>query len=124
MNCKNLCLLLSGVLLWGCYQVSPNTERKWGYFIDQRVQASSVLLYDDLIELRVGQIGRRVAAASDCPELEIHFRIVNDATVNAFTLPDGHVYLTTNLLAFVENEGELAAVLAHEEGHNCAHHLA
>lgn len=122
MKRVSLWIMLFGALLGGCYHVPPLTERQWGYFIDQRVQASSVLLYDDLIESRLAEIGRRVVAASDCPEEEFSFRIVNDATVNAFTLPGGHVYVTTNLLAFVENEGELAAVLAHEVGHTCAHH--
>lgn len=112
------------VLLSGCYHVTPLTEEQWGSFIDQRVMASSVLLYDDLIESRVAEIGQRVAAVSDCAEQRFSFKIVNDPTVNAFTLPGGYVYVTSNLLAFVENEGELAAVLAHEVAHNCARHLA
>lgn len=112
------------IALSGCYHVTPLTETQWGAFIDQRIIASSVLLHDNLIESRVVHIGRRVAAVSDCPEQGFSFRIVIDPIVNAFTLPGGYVYVTSNLLAFVENEGQLAAVLAHEVAHSCARDLA
>lgn len=37
--------------------------------------------------------------------------------VNAFAAPGGFVFVTTGMLAFVENEDELAFVLAHEIAH-------
>lgn len=124
MTMVRLSIVLLVIVLSGCYHVTPLTENQWGSFLDQRIIASSVLLHDDLIESPVADIGRRVAAVSDCAEQRFQFRIVIDPTVNAFTLPGGYVYVTSNLLAFVENEGQLAAVLAHEVGHNCARHLA
>lgn len=45
-------------------------------------------------------------------------RIVrDDATVNAFAIPGGYVYVYTGLLKFIDNEATLAAVLAHEVAH-------
>lgn len=39
--------------------------------------------------------------------------VLDDNTVNACTSPGGYQYITRGLLAHVESEGELAAVLAH-----------
>jgi predicted Zn-dependent protease len=42
--------------------------------------------------------------------------------VNAFALPGGYVYLTRGILAYINNEAELAAVMGHEIGHVTARH--
>jgi len=49
--------------------------------------------------------------------------VVRDAKLNAFSIGDGHVFLTEGMLRFVANEGELAAVIAHEFGHHLAGHF-
>jgi predicted Zn-dependent protease len=45
------------------------------------------------------------------------FSLIEMAEPNAFALPGGKVFVSTRVVAFVENEDELAAVLAHEMGH-------
>ncbi|WP_420636209.1 M48 family metalloprotease [Candidatus Palauibacter sp.] len=50
------------------------------------------------------------------------FRIVQDIYPNASALPDGRIYLTTGMLAHVENEAQLAMVLGHEIGHVTEEH--
>jgi len=41
---------------------------------------------------------------------------------NAFTLPDGRIYLTDQLAALAKSDDELMAVLAHEAGHHVHRH--
>ncbi len=48
--------------------------------------------------------------------------IKDTATVNAFAVPGGYVYVYTGILLSVENEAELAAVLGHEMTHVVHHH--
>lgn len=44
--------------------------------------------------------------------------IINqDSVINAFCTPGGYIYIYTGLLKFVENEAQLAGVLAHEMAH-------
>ena len=50
------------------------------------------------------------------------FRVVQDIYPNASALPDGRIYLTTGMLAHVENEAQLAMVLGHEIGHVIEEH--
>lgn len=49
-------------------------------------------------------------------------RIVADPTLNAFALPDGTIYIHTGMLAQLENEAQLATVLAHELSHTTHRH--
>ena len=48
---------------------------------------------------------------------------VRDMSVNAFSIGDGRIYLTDGSFNFVNNEAELAAILAHEIGHQLAGHF-
>lgn len=50
------------------------------------------------------------------------FRIVNDPRMGAWTLSTGSVYITTGVVASLDNEAQLAYVLAHEIGHVELHH--
>ncbi len=54
----------------------------------------------------------------------INFRVylIRDPSPAAFSLADGQIYVHTGLLARLENEAQLAAVLAHEAHHVAAHH--
>jgi predicted Zn-dependent protease len=72
----------------------------------------------------VRRVGERLAAHAEQPDLPYRFTVVNSPAVNAFALPGGYVYVTRGLLALVESEAELAAVLGHELGHVNARHTA
>ena len=49
--------------------------------------------------------------------------IVRDSKLNAFSIGDGHVFVTEGMLRFVASEAELAALLAHEFAHHIAGHF-
>ncbi len=70
----------------------------------------------------VEQVGQRVARHSDRPQLSYSFTLLDSTQVNAFALPGGYIYITRGLLAYLNSEAELAAVLGHEIGHVTARH--
>jgi predicted Zn-dependent protease len=72
----------------------------------------------------VDTIGQRLLAVTETPSARFTFTIVNSDVVNAFALPGGYIYLTRGLMALVNNEAELAGVMAHEIGHVTARHSA
>lgn len=72
----------------------------------------------------VAEVGGRLAANSDNPQVGYTFTLLNSPVVNAFALPGGYVYTTRGLLAYANDEAELAGVLGHEIGHVTAHHTA
>ena len=75
----------------------------------------------------VSQIGRKLVATlapSDVvyPDMPFNFQVVNAVYVNAYAFPDGTIAITRGMLAELENEAQLAAVLGHEIAHvNCGH---
>jgi predicted Zn-dependent protease len=70
----------------------------------------------------VNEIGQKLSKNSHRPQLNYHFTVVDSPQVNAFALPGGYVYVTRGILAYLNSEAELAAVLGHELGHVTARH--
>jgi len=54
--------------------------------------------------------------------LRYRFKIINKNVVNAFAVMGGHIYIYRGLIDSVNNEAELASVIAHELGHVTERH--
>ncbi len=80
------------------------------------------ILDQSLLTSYLNDLGNKVAQASRRPQIQYTFKVVNTDVVNAFSLPGGYIYVHRGLLDFVQNESELAGVLAHEVGHVVAYH--
>jgi beta-barrel assembly-enhancing protease len=65
----------------------------------------------------VAVVGKNLAGFSLRPDISWTFGVLDNPTVNAYSAPGGYVVVTTGLLAIIENEAQLAGVLAHEIGH-------
>ncbi|MGH6898129.1 MAG: M48 family metalloprotease [Geminicoccaceae bacterium] len=105
--------------------MSPAQERQVGTQQHPQVLAEFGGAYADAaLQAYVADIGERLAAVSELPDLEFTFTLLNSEVVNAFALPGGYVYVTRGLLALADNEAELAGVMAHEIGHVTARHSA
>jgi len=72
----------------------------------------------------VEQIGKNIAIQSGLSNARSDFTVtlLNSSVDNAFAIPGGYVYTTRQLVALMNNEAELAAVLGHEVGHVAARH--
>ncbi len=97
--------------------VSESQEIEMGKQASQEVAQTIGIYQNPQLEAYVAGIGKRIAAASERPNLPWEFHVVNDASVNAFALPGGFIYVTRGLLGYVTNEAELATVVGHEIGH-------
>src|SRR5690606_19244759 len=79
--------------------------------------------YQDMrLQQYVNEVGQRVAKVSHRPDLEYTVTVLDSQDINAFTTGGGFVYITRGILAFLNSEAELAAVLGHEIGHITARH--
>lgn len=70
---------------------------------------------------RVERLGQRCARASLRANLTYKFHVLQSREINGFSLPGGHVYITTALIRLA-NDDELGGVLCHEVGHVAARH--
>lgn len=110
-------------------------EIKQGQDAAAEIAKSGKLLKDQAENDRVNRIGQRLAAVADTTQIPAgygndrvypfawHFHIVEDKSVNAFSLPGGQVYINTGLLKMVRTDDELAGVLGHEMTHSAHHHI-
>jgi predicted Zn-dependent protease len=89
---------------------------------DQQIRASFGLYPDQQLADYVAELGSKLASKSERPNLPWTFRVLDDPTVNAFALPGGYIYVTRGILAYLNNEAELAGVMGHEIGHVNAQH--
>lgn len=117
-------LIRQGVQVIQLSNVSDRQEVEIGKEINQQLVSREVKLYRNReVNRYVNEIGQRLVAASDRPNLPFTFQVVDDDAVNAFATTGGYVYVNTGLLKKADNEAELASVLAHEIGHITGRHL-
>jgi predicted Zn-dependent protease len=102
--------------------VSEGQEIRSGQRAARETARTLGLVADQALQDYVQQVGTRLAAASERPQLDWTFRVVDDPMPNAFALPGGYVFVTRGLLGVVDSEAELAGVLAHGIGHVNARH--
>ncbi len=104
--------------------VSSGQELQMGREGHQAVLQEYGLYNDAKLQAYVDSVGHRLARVSHLPNLEWHFTLLDDPTVNAFALPGGYIYITRGILAYLNSEAQLAGVLGHEIGHVTARHTA
>ena len=102
--------------------MSETQEIEIGRQMDPKIIKEYGLYPDEALQEYVNQVGQKLAAICDRPDLHYRFKLVNSPIVNAFALPGGYVYVTRGLLAYINNEAELAGVIGHEIGHITSRH--
>ncbi|MGB4520982.1 MAG: M48 family metalloprotease, partial [Candidatus Omnitrophota bacterium] len=58
----------------------------------------------------------------DRKDIIYHFRVLDENEVNAVSAPGGYIYIFKGLIEKVDNDDQLAGVIAHEVGHIVARH--
>lgn len=86
--------------------------------LDKQFQEKGLVYNDSETTRYLTKVGQAVLPGG--PEIQnVHwqFFVLRNPIPNAFALPNGSIYVHTGLLAVLENEAQLAGVLAHEETH-------
>ncbi|MBI3546185.1 MAG: M48 family metalloprotease [Gammaproteobacteria bacterium] len=86
----------------------------------QRIVEQIGTYNDAKLSAHISVIGEKLAAASDRPALKWHFTLIDSNIPNAFATQGGYVYITRGMLALLQSDDELAAVLSHEIAHICS----
>jgi predicted Zn-dependent protease len=97
-------------------------ERKLGDKLAAELDHSVIIIDDPLINRCLNRIVQALVSHSEV-SYEVTVRLVyDDDDVNAYSLPGGHLYMTSGLFLEVQNEAEMAMVMAHEIAHVAARH--
>ena len=98
-------------------QVTDAEEQQLGQEVSARIRERYGVVQSAPVHRYVSLVGRTIAAASSRPSLPWTFIVLDTDGVNAFAAPGGSVHITRGALALMQNEAELAGVLAHEIVH-------
>jgi predicted Zn-dependent protease len=102
--------------------ISEQDEIAVGHEIAGRVLGAAPLVADDALQSYVNRVGRWIAAQSERPDLPWRFGVIESSNINAFAAPGGTVLVTLGLYEMLQNESQLAGVLAHEIAHIVKRH--
>lgn len=88
------------------------------------ILGAAPLVKDPGLQRYINRVGRWIANQGERADLAWHFGVIDSDDINAFAAPGGYIFVTKGLYRLLQNESELAGVLAHEVGHVIRkHHL-
>jgi predicted Zn-dependent protease len=102
--------------------MSEAQETQMGAQAHPEVLASFGAYDDPEWQAYIQELGAKIAATSERPDLNWTFTVLDDPVVNAMALPGGYIYVNRGILAHFNSEAELVSVLGHEIGHVTARH--
>ncbi len=104
--------------------VSQKDEINIGRNVISGLLGAAPLVKNKALQQYINKVGFWVALQSSRPDLPWSFGIINSSNINAFAAPGGYIVLTLGLYQLLENESQLAGILAHEISHVIEkHHL-
>ena len=115
-------VLAGAVTALPAFLITDQQEVALGLEAARQILAQVPLAQSVGIQEYVSRLGAQVVTVTERQDLPYRFFVLQDQTPNAFALPGGLIFVTTGLMAIMENEAQLVGVLAHEVGHVTAKH--
>jgi metalloendopeptidase OMA1, mitochondrial len=117
--------------------LTPQEELQLGREAYAEILSQAVVVREGPEVDRVRRVSQRIAKAVEIEplqrEINLHlsqyrfeweYAVIAEEQINAFCLPGGKIAVFTGLLQVVQNDDQLAAVIAHEVAHALAHHTS
>ncbi len=130
-----LVMLMSLLNLWGCsseYNLATGREERLIYGTEKEVRIGDSVarqiernykINEDIdVNARVQKILESLIPVVDRKDVVYTIRVIDEDKINAVSLPGGYIYVFKGLMDKVENDDQLAGVIAHELGHITARH--
>ena len=86
------------------------------------IESKGLLYPDPELEGYLNGVAAKLMLSSGAKDLMVRVKVIKNAYLNAFAYPNGMIYIHTGLLARMDSEDQLAAVLAHELIHCTRRH--
>jgi predicted Zn-dependent protease len=90
---------------------------------NKAIDDESVVIHDPFLTSWVNRIGANLATHRVRRDIVYRFTIIDDQSINAFSIKGGFVHVNVGLLNLVSSDDQLASTLGHEMGHVELHHV-
>jgi len=132
---SNIALVVCLVFLVGC-AVHPVTGKKeirllstgqevaLGKETARQVVREFGIYEDPELHEYINGVGQKVVDVCERKEITYYFTVLDTPMVNAFAAPGGFIFVTRGILKELDDEAQLAGVMAHEIGHVVYRHGA
>ena len=116
--------LLSQLYPQGAFSITVREEEKLARAILRYIYQHYEIVDDPVIVEYVNKVGNRIVAGLENPLFNYRFHVINVDAYNAFAIPAGYIFINSGLVAAMDDEEELAGILAHEIAHVNARHIS
>lgn len=109
----------------GGFHPESDERRLWSRSEEEqgRLDGSGYLYGDAELEAYLdGVLARVIPPGVAREQLPLRIRVLRNSLLNAFTYPNGVIYVHTGILARIDNEAQLATLLTHELTHATHRH--
>ena len=140
MNCRAILAALVAAVLAGCaaadlppigrqknFDPLPDEQRLWRRAQEEqaRLDRSGYLYEDPATVAYVNAVADKLLPERVRSQgVSVEIKILKNPLLNAFAYPNGVIYVHTGILAEMDNEAQLAALLGHEMSHTIHRHAA
>ena len=90
--------------------------------LQKNINRSGLIYRDSELEVYLNNVARKLQKHSTAPDIAFQIKVVKDPNLNAFAFPNGVIYIHTGILSRMDNEAQLAVLLAHEMAHCTQRH--
>jgi len=104
--------------------LSPSEERQIGAEVFARLRDRGGVIEDALLDAYLRDLGIRLVSSTPGAPFAPSLVMIDNPTINAFTVPGGYIAVFSGLMLTAEDESELAGVIAHELAHASQRHIA
>lgn len=103
-------------------EATPEQEAKIGRESASVLLGAAPLLSNKELTHYINSLGGWIALQTGRKDINWRYGVIDSPNINAFAAPDGYIFITRGLLKKLNNEAELAGVIAHEMAHVIKRH--
>ena len=106
-------------------ELQDDEKRLWNRAAEEqrRLDRSGVIYDDPQLKAYLNEVARKLTPEKvKRTEFSFKVSVIKNPLLNAFSLPNGAIYIHTGILARIENEAQLATLLGHEMSHVIQRH--
>lgn len=120
----SLMLALGGIAPPQAAAITLREEEELSMKFLEMVRDRFELIEDPFVTEYVDNLGKRILASMPPQPFPYRFYVIKENAYNAFAAPAGHIFIHSGLIEAMEDESELAGILAHEIAHVVCRHIS